>query len=290
MKEIIDWLISVEHLANDFYFIASKLFPEDRNLTSFLEHIADDEAFHYHIMGSAAEYLVRSKSKTASSIIIDNSIKEKIEIPFKANLELAKRKELGKEPLLDCIISGEFSEWNEIFVYVVDSLKSEERLFEHSASKIQNHLNHIVHYLGSIEYCKEKIEELKKVPSVWKQKILIVDDDEAISSLLSAILHDEWEVDLANNGREALAKLNRSHYDLIISDIDMPVMDGIEFYDQASSFIEKLHTFFIFHSGQLTYDRKEQFEKNGITYLQKPSSIETIRNVVREKLQSYTIK
>lgn len=147
-----------------------------------------------------------------------------------------------------------------------------------------------MHFLSSIEYCKEKVDELKNIPCVWKQKILVVDDDKAISSLLSAILKKEWEVDLAFNGKEALSKLRNSFYDLIISDIDMPVMDGFELYSQASSLIKEINSIFIFHTGELTHERKEYFEGKKISYMQKPSSIETIKDLVRQKLQKYALE
>jgi CheY-like chemotaxis protein len=61
------------------------------------------------------------------------------------------------------------------------------------------------------------------------KKILIVDDEESIRFLYKEELEDEgFEVELANNGEEALEKLPLFKPDLITLDIKMPVMDGIE--------------------------------------------------------------
>jgi len=61
------------------------------------------------------------------------------------------------------------------------------------------------------------------------KKILIVDDEESIRFLYKEELEDEgFEVELANNGKEALEKLPLFKPDLITLDIKMPVMDGIE--------------------------------------------------------------
>jgi putative two-component system response regulator len=62
-----------------------------------------------------------------------------------------------------------------------------------------------------------------------KERILIVDDEEAISGLLARRLAQEgYSCAMANNGREALNFLYKDDYSLIISDIIMPQMDGFE--------------------------------------------------------------
>jgi CheY-like chemotaxis protein len=285
VKEIINWLITVEHLANDFYFEASKLFSEDRELTEFLKHIAEDEAYHYHIMGSAAGYLLRSKSARPVSIIVDDSIKGKISEPLVKNIALARNKTLTREILIDSIVESEFSEWNDIFLYVVNSIKEEERVFAHAASKIQHHLKHIEWYLNTTSYGRQQLEKFRGIPHIWKEKILIVDDEEVITSLLSAVLEREWQIDTAADGAAALAKIKENFYDLIISDIDMPIMDGLELYKNAAEYIKNPTDIFIFHTGNLSPDLKKHFAQNKLKFLAKPSSIAEIRNLVNDTLQ-----
>ncbi len=60
-------------------------------------------------------------------------------------------------------------------------------------------------------------------------KILLVDDEEHIRLLFKEELEEEgYAVDLASNGFEALDKLKASPFDLIVLDIKMPGMDGIQ--------------------------------------------------------------
>lgn len=62
-----------------------------------------------------------------------------------------------------------------------------------------------------------------------KSKVFIVDDDRDIVNLVKDILTDEgYEVEKAYNAKEALGKINKNHFDLIIIDIMLPDMDGLE--------------------------------------------------------------
>jgi CheY-like chemotaxis protein len=62
-----------------------------------------------------------------------------------------------------------------------------------------------------------------------KVKLLIVDDEENIRFLFKEELEEEgYEVDVASNGLEALEKINGIAFDLVILDIKMPGMNGIQ--------------------------------------------------------------
>lgn len=64
-----------------------------------------------------------------------------------------------------------------------------------------------------------------------KKKVLVVDNDLAIRVLCSEALNMAgYSVDRASDGNEALENLSWSRYDLVISDIDMPKLDGIGLY------------------------------------------------------------
>src|ERR1022692_3717006 len=58
--------------------------------------------------------------------------------------------------------------------------------------------------------------------------LLVVDDDPSIHELIGAMLAGKgWELDRADNGEDALARLAAHSYDLVLSDILMPGMDGL---------------------------------------------------------------
>lgn len=71
------------------------------------------------------------------------------------------------------------------------------------------------------------------------KKILVVDDDQYIRELYEELLKDYgYSVDSATNGSEGLEKIQKNTYDLILLDIMMPKMDGIEVLKVANK--EKL--------------------------------------------------
>ena len=60
------------------------------------------------------------------------------------------------------------------------------------------------------------------------KKVLVVDDESGIRFLLSeALLSRGFEVSLASDGLESLDKLEKDHFDLVVTDINMPRLDGV---------------------------------------------------------------
>lgn len=112
---------------------------------------------------------------------------------------------------------------------------------------------------------------------VVKDYILIVDDEISITKLLNKILIDEGEIHVAFNGEEGISKINDIDFDLIISDIDMPIKNGLSFYSEAIQNKPFLKGRFLFMTGTLDHERLEYFNKHGIEYLVKPSTLKDIR-------------
>jgi CheY-like chemotaxis protein len=107
----------------------------------------------------------------------------------------------------------------------------------------------LVRLMGSEIHCQSKVDEgscfsfdllLKAVPAktvetvntlqpdAGQLKVLIAEDN-AINILVTRKMLQKWniEVDVAFNGKEAIEKIGHEHYDLVLMDVQMPVMDGI---------------------------------------------------------------
>src|SRR3954466_2317535 len=106
--------------------------------------------------------------------------------------------------------------------------------------------------------------------------VLVVDDDQQLASALQWILADEnYLVDIAFDGEEALLKVKAHEYDAIICDLKMPRLRGDEFYLQAKAIRPRLADHFIFITGFAT-DRNIALFLNefGVKYLVKPFPVQ----------------
>src|SRR3954449_7696558 len=99
--------------------------------------------------------------------------------------------------------------------------------------------------------------------------VLVVDDDKQLASALEWILVDEnYLVDVAFDGEEALLKVKVHEYDAVICDLMMPRLRGDEFYLQAKEMRPSLEDHFIFITGFAADAQMKDFlSKPGIRHL-----------------------
>ena len=120
-----------------------------------------------------------------------------------------------------------------------------------------------------------------------KERILIVDDEKNIVSSLTSILSDEgYEVSMAGDGVEALELIQKDPPDLVILDIWLPGMDGIEVLKTLKSY--NLGVEVLIMSGHGTIDTAVKATKLGAQdFIEKPFSLdritESIQNILQEK-------
>lgn len=114
--------------------------------------------------------------------------------------------------------------------------------------------------------------------------ILVVDDDKQLASALQWILVDEnYLVDVAFDGEEALLKVKVHEYDAVICDLQMPRLRGDEFYRQASELRPELTGRFIFITGfAADSSNKEFLSHQDVKHLVKPFEIRELITRLRE--------
>jgi CheY-like chemotaxis protein len=134
-----------------------------------------------------------------------------------------------------------------------------------------------IHHLSRIREYMKGGSELGEISGNKTKKILIVINDDSVAKLLRTILEPEGQIDMAGNGREGLQKVKDQAYDLIISAIGMPVVDGITFYNEAKEVVPELHRKFLFFIGAPSSERISFFQDKGLRYLTKPATINEIR-------------
>ncbi|HQV05412.1 MAG TPA: sigma-54 dependent transcriptional regulator [Chitinophagaceae bacterium] len=114
--------------------------------------------------------------------------------------------------------------------------------------------------------------------------ILIIDDEKAIRKTLTEILSFEgYEIDEAENGEEGLKKFKAKTFDLVLCDIKMPKMDGLEFLQKAGEINADIPIILISGHGDIE-TAVEAVKKGAYDYISKPPDLNklliTIRNAM----------
>ncbi len=127
-----------------------------------------------------------------------------------------------------------------------------------------------------------------------KKPILIVDDEKNIRMTLSQSLESlEMETDTASDGEEALAKLKEKDFGLILLDIRMPGMDGMEVLRQVREIRPDIRVIMITAYGTIE-SAVEAIKLGAVDFLQKPFDPDEIRQLVsrvmdRERLDEQNL-
>ncbi len=121
------------------------------------------------------------------------------------------------------------------------------------------------------------------------KKILIVDDEKFIRNGISAIISNNFpeffQVELAKNGQEALEIMKKIEFDLVITDINMPFINGIDFIKEIRQIFGELDIIVI--SGYDEFEYARQCMKYGVkNYLLKPINDKELVEIVKETIKS----
>ncbi len=113
------------------------------------------------------------------------------------------------------------------------------------------------------------------------KRALAIDDSVTMRNLVKMALEAEgFTVDTAENGQEALELARRNTYNIVISDINMPVMNGLEFLKEFRSFNRTTPVLMLTTETEAT--KKEQAKKLGATgWIVKPFKPEDLVKVVK---------
>jgi len=124
------------------------------------------------------------------------------------------------------------------------------------------------------------------------RKVLIIEDEASIRSVLKDILKDQKDLKLqveeAKDGVEGLAKLEADHFDLVLCDIKMPRMDGLEVLQKAKA--KDIDTTFIMISAHGTTELAVDAVRSGAyDFLQKPPDLNRLLITIRNALVRNTM-
>jgi len=116
--------------------------------------------------------------------------------------------------------------------------------------------------------------------------ILVVDDEENAREGLSKILSKEgYRVDTAANGKEAIDNLKRQRYDLVITDMRMPLMDGFEVLREIKKMDENIGVIMITAYGEVE-SYLEAMNMGAFEYINKPVRVNELKRVITKVLEA----
>jgi two-component system response regulator CpxR len=114
-------------------------------------------------------------------------------------------------------------------------------------------------------------------------RVLLVDDEEEfVKALAERLVLRGYDVGLAFNGEQALGKLQDQTYDLMVLDLKMPGMDGMEVLRRVSKHHPRVAVVMLTGHGS-EKDRDEALRLNAYAYLQKPVQIDQLVRLIKER-------
>ena len=123
-----------------------------------------------------------------------------------------------------------------------------------------------------------------------KVRILVVDDEPSMREMLRIVLRrDGYEVIIAENGRDAIEQLRKSHVDLLLSDIKMPDVTGVEVL-RAAKDINRDIVAFMMTAYASASTAVEAMRLGAVDYFTKPFSMDELRLKIRQHVETHRLK
>ncbi len=130
--------------------------------------------------------------------------------------------------------------------------------------------------------------EVPPPPSSIKGRILIVDDEDAVARAISRML-GEHETEVCTSASAALELLGRIRFDVVLSDVMMPHMNGVELYQRAVAQDPDLHVRWVFISGGMFGgETANMVKETGCMLIEKPLDSGRLRRAIQHKLAAST--
>src|ERR1700749_4954141 len=134
---------------------------------------------------------------------------------------------------------------------------------------------------GSVREQRPRQATLGQLPRISRDdgspiRVLLVDDEPALTNLVKMALHYEgWTVEVAHNGREAVSKFDDVEPDVLVLDIMLPDVDGLQILKRVRESGHYTHTFVLPARDSFMY-RLTGLTSGADDYMTKPFSLEEL--------------
>ncbi|MGQ9457201.1 MAG: hybrid sensor histidine kinase/response regulator, partial [Anaerolineae bacterium] len=133
---------------------------------------------------------------------------------------------------------------------------------------------------------EEAPEAIGRKPFPGPARILVVEDEPTVAELYARVLADlGHQVEVATEGQQALQRLRTESFDLVVSDVKMPGMDGVEFYEALKATHPDLAGRILFITGDTVSGKTRRFlEESHKPHLPKPVDLDRLEDWVNRLL------
>jgi two-component system sensor histidine kinase/response regulator len=143
---------------------------------------------------------------------------------------------------------------------------------------------------GAVDEKPIMMQDQKRSEPALPLSILVVDDDELNRRMMELLLkRDGHAVVFASNGEEALEAVKAERFDIVLMDLQMPVMDGVEASRRIRSWeADRRHTYIVALTASYMPERGRELYEAGIdNYLAKPFELSHLRNILLSGEEGY---
>ncbi|MCH1547796.1 MAG: response regulator, partial [Flavobacteriaceae bacterium] len=124
----------------------------------------------------------------------------------------------------------------------------------------------------------------------FNKNLLIVDDNTELRSYLESELKNHYNIILAENGKQGLEMANKHVPDIIITDVMMPVMDGLEFCKNIKNDIKTSHIPIMMITAKgMQIDKIKGIDSGADVYLQKPFNMDVLKSYLNQLISTRKI-
>lgn len=119
--------------------------------------------------------------------------------------------------------------------------------------------------------------------------VLVVDDDKVLQdSVRQALEYHHFKVDVADNGKEALSQVYKNKYDLVVMDVNMPEMDGIEALTEIKKYDPSIIVL-ILTAYSNVQDAVKAVKEGAYNYLEKPITSDNLVALIKRALKARSL-
>lgn len=286
VREIVEWLRHTEQRVGALYARAAEVCSGDPPFRAFLHGLSEDEGTHAAFMSAASTHLQDVRSRPPLDVLLDGRTRDGVEELLGRFERLLSRAKVTKKDVIEYIARAESSELNPIFLYVAEEYRKGGREGEHMTGEIQGHLLRIQNLIDDLPRDLRPSVDVATLPFVGEDRFLVVEDHAPLRRLVASLLARRGAVDTAAEGYDALERLREHFHEGIIADIEMPGMDGLEFYRRAIEYDARLKGRFLFCSRETNRANDEYLREHDLPFLRKPFGLEEFQSAVDRILRA----